>query len=262
MSCRTVLYHPDKLSNPTPEQAAAAQAFFVRLKNARDVLLDPAKRFAYERFGPDMLTCEKCITKLDYVNAGLRSMIPYYIGTVFVLVFTSLTGYLQTGKYWQYFTVAALFVFEAHTVTRTTFPAITSRLIDPILRLAAQRHPYLPYQAIIIARKMAVSLFIASGQIAPQLRSPKDVDTPQAQQQHLDQAWGRTRSIEQEVQRLVALETAPFLDDGQLGRRLKSQLKAWLVANEIKNDPGVHAAIQNAINRRRDAEGLDLGAER
>jgi hypothetical protein len=189
-------------------------------------------------------------------------MIPYYIGSVFVLVFTSLTGYLQTGKYWQYFTVAALFVFEAHTITRSTFPAITSRLLDPILRLTAQRQPYLPYQAIIVARKIAVSIFIASSQIAPVLRPQNDVDTPQAQQQHLDQALGRTRLIDQEAQRLVQLETAPFLDDGQLERRLKGQLKAWLVGNEIKNDPGVHAAIQTAINQRRNTENLDIRAER
>jgi hypothetical protein len=257
-----VLYHPDKLSNPSPEQAALAQAFYVHLKNARDVLIDPAKRFAYERFGSDILECKNCITRLDFVNAGLRSMIPYYIGSVFVLVFTSLTGYLQTGKYWQYFTVAALFVFEAHTVTRAGFPAITSRVLDPILHLTAQRPPYLPYQAIIIARKIAVSIFIASGQIAPLLRSQKVEDTPQAQQQQMDQAWARVRSIDQEAQRLIQLETAPFLNDVQLERRLKAQLKAWLVRNEIQNEPGVHAAFQNAIHRRRMAEGPDMDDDR
>lgn len=98
-SGRTVQFHPDKLNNPTPQQYAAAEAFYIHLKNARDTLLDPAKRYAYERFGPSVLEWKDCITKLDFFNAGLKSIIPFYAGSLFVLVFTGIFRYLETGKY-------------------------------------------------------------------------------------------------------------------------------------------------------------------
>lgn len=141
-----------------------------------------------------------------------------------------------------------------HTVSRAAFPPITSKVVDPILYYAAGRQPYLPFQAIIIARKIAFSIFIAVGQIAPQFKQERLQDTMQNQQQQLDQAWARMGSIDQVSQRLLELETAPFLNDAQLERRLKGQLKTWLVQNEIQNDPGVNTAIQAALARRRERE--------
>ena len=76
---RTIQYHPDKLRNPTAEELAKADAYFVYLKSARDTLVNDARRFAYERFGPDMLQWKGCVTKLDYVTSGVFSTLPYYI---------------------------------------------------------------------------------------------------------------------------------------------------------------------------------------
>ena len=52
---RTIRFHPDKVS---AADRPAAEARFVHLKIARDVLTDPVKRFAYDRFGPDILDGE------------------------------------------------------------------------------------------------------------------------------------------------------------------------------------------------------------
>jgi hypothetical protein len=96
---RTVQYHPDKLSNPSVQQLQQAESYYVHLKLARDTLVDPAKRFAYERFGPDMLEWKSCITRMDFIKAGLQRMLPYYLFSGLMLVVVSFVGYVEYGKY-------------------------------------------------------------------------------------------------------------------------------------------------------------------
>jgi hypothetical protein len=91
--------HPDKLKDPSPQELAIAQAYYIHLKNARDTLVDDTKRFAYERFGPDILEWKKCITKLDFVKHGLQQLIPYYIVALGGLVVAGFLGYAEHMKY-------------------------------------------------------------------------------------------------------------------------------------------------------------------
>jgi hypothetical protein len=95
----TVIYHPDKLQNPSPDQLARAQAYYVHLKNARDTLVEPARRFAYERFGPDMMEWKHCLTKLDFIKVGVKQVVPYYIISVLTLVAMGFFGYSEYGRY-------------------------------------------------------------------------------------------------------------------------------------------------------------------
>jgi hypothetical protein len=95
---RTLYVHPDKLKDPTQEELERAQAYYIHLKNARDTLVDGAKRFAYERWGPDMLEWKKCITRLDFVKHGLQQLVPYYILTFCTLIVAGLLGYAQDAK--------------------------------------------------------------------------------------------------------------------------------------------------------------------
>jgi preprotein translocase subunit Sec63 len=95
----TVQYHPDKLQNPSPEQLVRAEAFYVHLKNARDTLAEPARRFAYERFGPDMLEWKHCLTKLDFLMVGVKQVVPYYLISVFTLVAMGVFRYSEYGRY-------------------------------------------------------------------------------------------------------------------------------------------------------------------
>lgn len=94
---RTLLYHPDKINDPSRREAA--ESYYVHLKLARDTLLDPAKRFAYDRFGPQINEWRQCSTVRDFVLAGIRALIPFYAGSgVFMLVFGYL-GFFDFAKY-------------------------------------------------------------------------------------------------------------------------------------------------------------------
>ncbi len=68
------IHHPDKFSSSSP----SSEGYFVHLKLAQDTLLNPAKRFAYERFGPDVTNWQRCSSVHDYVLQGLQSILPYY----------------------------------------------------------------------------------------------------------------------------------------------------------------------------------------
>lgn len=76
-----------------------AETFFVRLKNAQDTLTHPARKYAYDRFGPEILGWQNCSSVRDYLLFGLQTCLPVYLGGAMVMVLLAFTGYLQWGRY-------------------------------------------------------------------------------------------------------------------------------------------------------------------
>ncbi|KAK4503706.1 hypothetical protein PRZ48_004621 [Zasmidium cellare] len=251
----TVQYHPDKASladKPAYEQ------IYIRLKLARDTLVDPAKRFAYDRFGSDMLSWQKSTTIRDFVYAGLQQLGVYYIGSATGLVLLSVLGYLKQGTYWRYFAVGTLFVIELYTITRPTFPLVLTHVLNPILVRTGFRNPYLPYQLISLLRKMTLTFFIAMSQLGPLLQDAQQTAQAAASDgsggvspKLLDRLDGVTAAADQEITRLMGLELMPFATEPSVARDLRSTIKEWLVQNTVRNDPEVKGAVTRVLERRR-----------
>ena len=91
------LHHPDKVSNF--QDQGASEAFFVHLKLAQDTLISPTKRFAYDRFGPDMLQWQHCSSVRDFLLAGLQAFVPLYVGPAVFMILLGVAGYLQWGRF-------------------------------------------------------------------------------------------------------------------------------------------------------------------
>ena len=72
---------------------------FVYLKSASDTLSNPTKRFAYDRFGPDILKWQHCSSIRDYLVAGLSTYAPVYVGSATALIVLGATGYLPWGRF-------------------------------------------------------------------------------------------------------------------------------------------------------------------
>jgi hypothetical protein len=236
------IHHPDKLSSPSPN----SNNYFVHLKLAQDTLLNPTKRFAYERFGPEVVAWQRCSSIRDYLLRGLQTILPYYgIGAIF-MYFLGLLGYLEWGKYWRWLTLVILCVFELHTVSRPYFPAVAANLINPILTTLTNHPPYLPFQIILLARKLSVTMYIAFSQIGPLLQPRPGAG----------QAANPELALKQELDRLQAtakvteMEMGPFRDE-QAVSALKGKVKEWLVRNTIRSDPEVRDAIGKTFKRRR-----------
>ena len=249
----TVQYHPDKASFA---DKPAMEELYIRLKLARDTLVDPAKRFAYDRLGPEVLTWQNSKVIKDFIYHGIQQLTMYYVGSASVLVLLGVLGYLRQGMFWRYLVMTALFVIELQIATRPTFPALLTKVINPILLFTRIRQPYLPYQLVLLLRKLTVTFFIAMSQLGPLLQDPRRAaaqDGPGVTTQQLDRMTALTQGVDQELNRLMALELMPFMD-AAASKELRFTTKEWLVQNTVRNDPEVHSAIQRVLDKRRRTE--------
>lgn len=93
---RAAQLHPDKY--PTAQKDTAHQAF-IHVKSKADVLIDPARRFAYDRFGPESAEWKNCKSIQDYVWQGAQNIGSLYVGTVVLMVVAHILGMLPTCRY-------------------------------------------------------------------------------------------------------------------------------------------------------------------
>lgn len=254
------IFHPDKVR----EQEFAEDAF-VQLKLAQDTILDPAKKFAYDRFGPAVVRVETpgLKTTTDYVYLGLRTKMPEYIGNIFTLVVLNYVWLSKWGQFWRYFAVAAMAFLELYFLThnwnppssvvhvaaaaRATFP----QLLPPHL---------LPFQVLMVARRLSMSLNIFISQLAPPSAQAKADPNQQILQQAaaLSQAAAR---VDTEASGLLALQMAPYQGNAADIRAVREGMKQTLVANSVKADPGVRQAVDQALSRRNNAVLADASGE-
>ncbi|KAK4695284.1 hypothetical protein P7C71_g2439, partial [Lecanoromycetidae sp. Uapishka_2] len=223
------VHHPDKFSTEDTVAHAAAEAYFVNLKTAQDTLSDPIKRFAYERFGPDMLKWQQCKTMRDYLITGVQaSPLPIYAGSVLALGLLAFTSYLQWGRFWRYTTLAGLFILEYHTITRPYSSPILTKVLNPFLGTFTWHPPLLPFQLVSLARKATFTLFIALSQLGSLFPQPPPKSTTPASehdQQQLVRLEGIAAAHEVEATRLLAMDMTPFAKDETAKKELRDRIR-------------------------------------
>jgi hypothetical protein len=247
------LHHPDKAG---ADGGAADGEIFMHLKTASDVLTDPARRFAYERFGPEIVGWKHCASIRDYVARGAQQLIPYYGAAAAVMYVLGLLGYLEFGRYWRWVTLVVLCVFELHTVTRPGFPRFLEAFVNPLLERFTDHPPYLPFQIIGLARKCSITLYIAFSHLGPLLRpnaSPSAAaeNDDKLLRQNLDRLEQAAKVLDADASRLMELEMAPYVGDPELLSSMRTKLKDWLIQNTIRSDPMVRDALGRSFQRRR-----------
>ncbi|KAI2640245.1 hypothetical protein GGS21DRAFT_407039 [Xylaria nigripes] len=251
------LHHPDKVSRPLSTNGDSAtndvSDFFIHLKTASDVLMDPAQRFAYERFGPVITNWRNCLTIRDYVWRGMQTqVIPHYALAAVGLYGLGLLGYLEFGRYWRWVTLIILCVFEAHTVMRPHFPVFVETLINPLLMRFTSHAPYMPFQIVTLARRAAIAVYIAFGQLGPILQPERNQQAGErALQQNLVRLEQTAHYLDNDTSRLMELEMAPFAGDPEVVGDMRAKLKEWLVQNTIRADPMVRDALGRSLRKRR-----------
>lgn len=263
----SALMHPDKSTGLT----AFDVDLYIRVQTAHETLTDDARRFAYDRFGPDILFWKECTVVRDYVMRGARDLVGYYgVGAAALYVFPKL-GYFSQGVYWRWLAFAALLVFEVHTITRAAHPWFLDALVNPFLVRVANpvlafwapgfaHPPVLPFQAVALARKLSITLTIALNQVVPFLTADTRGGRVQIKKQGTDEAKTR-QSLEElekmlalvheEARRMVQMEVTPFAGSPQAMDMLRQKIKRWLMDNTVRSDPMTRAAINQTIARRR-----------
>jgi len=151
----------------------------------------------------------------------------------------------------------------------TALPAPLALLVRQFTRQIEQafglpRSPYLPFQAIQLAHRATLTIFIALSRLAPLFRAPT-VPGVSPQEAELVQGVQRLEQLISnyavEAMRLLALEGAPFAEDlaAQGGRpqpglqhsQLLPHIKNFLVTNTLRQDPQVQAAVASVLAERR-----------
>ncbi|GAW13007.1 hypothetical protein ANO14919_023830 [Xylariales sp. No.14919] len=249
------LHHPDKVSSRSSSSGSGGDDFFIHLKTASDVLTDAAQRFAYDRFGPDITGWRNCVTLRDYVWRGLQTQVLQHYGLAAAGLYAlGLLGYFEFGRYWRWVTLFVLCAFEAHTVMHPRPPLFVEALANPLLQRFTRHTPYLPFQVIALARRVAIAVYIAFGQLGPVLRAGRAQEAAageKALQQGLDRLEHAARSLDADAARLMELEMAPFVGDPDVIKDMRSKLKEWLVQNTIRADPMVRDALGKSLQKRR-----------
>jgi hypothetical protein len=231
----------------------------------RDVILDPAKRFAYDRFGPDIFRqCPNCLTVKDYVDSATTNAGTTYGVLLIILVGANALGYLRDGSYWRYLGILAVATFELRTATSRDHPLILTGYLNPLVARLNLRPAYLPFQVIAIVKKASISAAQFLGLLMPLYREdpqrpskPTD-DSEDARHKQLDRLSAFIAESNKDASRLLELESIPYRDNEKAKSELREALKKYMVQNVVHQEKEVRNAIGQSMARRR--TGVPHGA--
>ncbi|KLO11096.1 hypothetical protein SCHPADRAFT_942352 [Schizopora paradoxa] len=97
--------HPDRVGKQGEE-------LFMQVRTAYESLKDPTTRFAYERFGPDVLNWRDCKTAKEYLKKGLLQGLGFYISSAIILLLMSSFMKASAVAFWRYVLLFALLASE------------------------------------------------------------------------------------------------------------------------------------------------------
>ncbi|KAE8133979.1 hypothetical protein BDV38DRAFT_256901 [Aspergillus pseudotamarii] len=258
-------HHPDKFNQG---DGIPSDDYFVYLKLAQETLLDPAKRFAYDRFGPDILGWGNVKTVQDFLFRGLQRSIPQYVGGFVTIVILNFTWWANWGRYWRFFTFAALITLELALITQPRalfFPASYIPVeLQKLLGISTKTPSFylLPFQILTLAQRASVMLHIFISQVTPPEVSKGSSSAagerihPQTMQR-LAQLAQLSRATDGESTRLLQLGFAPFKGDRESVATLRKGMKEGLVLSSVRASPGVQQAVGEVIERKRQDKKAD-----
>lgn len=265
----SAVMHPDKAGGAGPFDADV----YIRVQTAHEALSDDVKRFAYDRLGPDVLAWRDCTVPRDYVMRGARGLVGYYGAGALAIYAIPKLGYFQQGVYWRWVAFASLLLLELHAITRPGHPWLLTGLVNPVLTgflnpiysfwaPALVRPPYLPFQAVLLARKLSITLTVALNQVVPYLTAEtrggrlqlrRGGDEAARAARSLDELERVARGVDEDADRMVKTELAPFAGDPNALASLRVKMQRWLVDNTVRSDPMTRDALQRFKRRRQDA---------
>ncbi|KAI0300441.1 hypothetical protein B0F90DRAFT_1817509 [Multifurca ochricompacta] len=88
-------HHPDRVG---PQGAD----LFVAVREGYEALMEPNKRWAYDRFGANILSCKECVTQHEFLARGLIQSLGFHIVSGLALLFFSAIGRSSSVAFWRY----------------------------------------------------------------------------------------------------------------------------------------------------------------
>ncbi|EKV11439.1 Membrane associated DnaJ chaperone, putative [Penicillium digitatum] len=250
-------YHPDKVGLDS-----GSDAYFLYLRQAQETLVDPVKRFAYDRFGTDMLGWGEQKTMRDFLMTSLvKSIVPQYIGGLVTMLVLNWLWWANWGRYWRFYTFAALLTLELGLITHPQAVFMPTAYLPVALQAWLPKNSFylLPFQILTLARRASIMLHIFISQAAPPTAkvagngNGKDKISPQTVQQ-IRELIQLTRSTDMEATRMLQMGLAPFRGDRASISTLRRGMKEGLILGGVRSSPEVQRAVAQVVERRK-AEG-------
>jgi len=153
--------HPDRAG-------PLADEMFMAVRDVYDALKNPVVRFAYDRFGPDVLSWTNLSTPSEYLRHGLIHSSGYHVASgVFLLIWSSI-GRQSPVKFWRYLLYLTLFVSELSLLIYSTPPSSSSVLASGSLLHAIFPHR-VAFQHVLFLHQLFMFLTTALTNVAPVL---------------------------------------------------------------------------------------------
>ncbi|CAG8611815.1 5902_t:CDS:2 [Acaulospora morrowiae] len=223
-----LLFHPDK------NQDEAALANFIALRVAYETLMDPTKRFAYDRFGPEIENCNNCLTIRDYLAHGWSSFIGFYLGVGLVLFILNILGKGQFGRFWRFVVFFGVACIESliilHPDTLAIIPFGLSRWVI--------------FEQVTILRQLFITVFIAISQVGPVLFPAESID----ERYLLRELESLSNAAIEDSKSMLRASFQPFREDPAAQVELRRKMEELVIDNFLcQNDPEFNQVYQRVI---------------
>ncbi|KAF8663653.1 hypothetical protein AX16_000895 [Volvariella volvacea WC 439] len=161
-------YHPDR-----PGVGPDGEALFMLVRDAYEALKDPVKRFAYDRFGPDVLSWKDCSTPREYLHRGLLQSSGYHITVGAGLLFWSAIGQPSPVSFWRFILYALVLALEVTLLVGPSAPTSSESISQLPTSFLTNIFPQrVAYQHILFLHQVFMFFSVALSRVAPQFASP------------------------------------------------------------------------------------------
>ncbi|RSH90380.1 hypothetical protein EHS25_000985 [Saitozyma podzolica] len=232
-------YHPDRAGS-------AHERTFILIRLAYETLSDPVKRYAYDRFGPDIVGW-KCASVAEFMRTGVLHSSGFYLASAGFMLLLALLGKAREAAYWRNILFVLLLFLE---LTLLFSPApLTSSLPLPInllLLLVDRGRPQ--FLQIRLLHRVFTTLSIALTQLASVWCPPPEDDAAV-----IDQLASLVRAVEAEAVGAFQGEVVPMLsrtnDPVGMERAIQAEMGQVMLDRTLSSHPQIRPLWAEAIHR-------------
>jgi len=163
-------HHPDRVGSQGAD-------LFVVVREGYEALMETNKRWAYDRFGADILTCKECVTQREFLTRGLIQSLGFHIVSGLALLFFSVIGKSSGVAFWRY---TLFFGHFASELSLLFSPSPSSPEYQGYSVLSLLFPTRLAFQHIRLLHQVFMFFSIAISRVAPVIfpDSVDDVSSP------------------------------------------------------------------------------------
>ncbi|EGO00774.1 hypothetical protein SERLA73DRAFT_105158 [Serpula lacrymans var. lacrymans S7.3] len=269
--------HPDRVGSQ-------GEDVFIQVRDAFEALKDPVIRFAYDKFGPEVLKWKDCTTMREYLRRGLLSSSPYHIMTGMGLFVFSAIGRPSPIALWRYLLFIALLASELYLIlTPSLFSPepIDDLFVDSVSPSRMVLHALFPrrtvYQHILLLHQLFFFMSVALSRVVPILfpslvQGELGMD-PQAARKLSERLVGLIKATDRELSTMLNIELSSVeglrptpssnlpsssrekIPEEFLGV-LSREMEKMIIENKLKTEVGpLQKAWQSAVNKGKKTNG-------